>query len=579
MKKQLVGILLSLSFLIGMLPFPSAEASTKDECYEQVREARMPRPSSAIDSSGKEVKLDNSARPHPENEVYACVNGALLVTDVPIAEEQGSTLIPMRALLEALKADIQWDTKTNTVTAKLEDQTIRLQVDNPVATINGQELAMQVPARMIQNRVLVPLRFVSEQLNSSVVWQPGKRIIHIYSYPELRVKALSGISSNETDDYSYNNYFSTSSRYLFNSNGIMTMAEEKLNDLHIQQFNSDFLKIKDFSVPFELSNLGGVHAGEDGNYYAIFGDGNLEESSAKSVYRIVKYDKNWTKLDQLDIKDVYVTIPFRSSNLSMDSYQGKLVVYSARQRYLTPDDGLHHQSNIVFQVDMKTMKLLYAEGMWPRNHVSHSFANYVRFDGNKIVYADHGDAYPRSIVVQVEENGQMLSKTDVLKFPGKIGDNYTGARLGGLEVARDNYLVVGSSVSLTERYGQSKAQNLFLGVLPKSSKSAEVQWLTNHSVRSEVEIIETHIVKITDNKFVLMWTEIDRNTNKEVMSYMVVDGTGKELRKATKLVGIASPGNLTPLVKGNTISWYYFNSTNLDPEKKDGIELYELTIE
>jgi len=321
--------------------------------------------------------------------------------------------------------------------------------------------------------------------------------------------------------------------------------------------------------------IGGVHVGQDGYYYVVFGQENLEESADKIVYRIVKFDKSWERIENLDIKNVYVTRPFDASNLSIDSNKGKLVIHSARQRYMTPKDGLRHQSNITFHIDLENFKLLYKGGEWPRNHVGHSFSTYVRLDGNRIIYADHGDAYPRSIILQVEQNDTIIRKVELLKFPGKIGDNYTGAHLGGLEVAADNYLLVGSSVSLTEQYGKSKAKNLFLGVVPKDTntkKRKDLKWLTNHAVNSDVEIIETHIVKMNQNKFVLLWTE-QSNQSKQLF-YAVVDGDGELLKEPTTLGGVPSPGNLQPLVHDNTIIWYF-----KDRSGQDGIEFFKLQVD
>ncbi|WP_313133877.1 hypothetical protein [Anaerocolumna sp.] len=50
------------------------------------------------------------------------------------------------------------------------------------------------------------------------------------------------------------------------------------------------------------------------------------------------------------------------------------------------------------------MKQLYVGASFPYNHVSHSFAQFVKMDGNNLIYVDYGDAYPRTVVMQTHFN-------------------------------------------------------------------------------------------------------------------------------------------------------------------------------
>ncbi|WP_372814828.1 copper amine oxidase N-terminal domain-containing protein [Paenibacillus sp.] len=567
---------------IAMLPLTvgsSASAAAADNCQTEISKARKPRPSGALNQDGTYTKFDYSNMPDPKETIFACVNNQFLATDVPVQTENGFSLIPMRALLEALGADIAWDGDSRTVTVKLQGKTIVLQVDRPDASVNGRTVELDVPARMKDGRVLIPTRFVSEQLGSAVVWQPKNKAIMIYKPLQAEVTAQAVQTKTlGTDDYKYGNYFSTAMRFLLHKKNRVVLVEDMGDKgLRVQEFTPAFDKIEEKMISKELPLLGGIHLGEDGCYYVVYGQPNMEESPTKTVYFIVKYDDSWTKAGQIDISDVYVTDPFHAGNVTMDSHNGKLAVYSTRQRYLTPKDGLRHQSNITFLADMKSMTLLYKGAEWPRNHVSHSFAAYVRFDGDKIIYADHGDAYPRSVVLQVEQRDRIVSELDILKFPGKIGDNYTGAHVGGLEVAKDNYLVAGSSVSLTEQYGASKTKNVYLGVVPKGAKDARevnVVWLTDHAVDSGVDIEETHLVKLNDDKFVLLWKE---SGNNEGLFYAVVDGSGKQLYRPSALQGVPSPGHIDPLVSGDSIIWYQSDSRSSN--EQDTTMLYKLQID
>jgi hypothetical protein len=53
--------------------------------------------------------------------IQLVVNGALVKTDVPPKVIDGRTLVPIRAVAEALKADVQWDAHAQTVTVNTQD--------------------------------------------------------------------------------------------------------------------------------------------------------------------------------------------------------------------------------------------------------------------------------------------------------------------------------------------------------------------------------------------------------------------------------------------------------------------------
>lgn len=116
------------------------------------------------------------------------VNGSLLNFDVPPTAEAGRTLVPIRAIFEALGAEVGYEAETRTAVAVKDDLTVRLQVDNPIGNVNGQPRQMDVPARGINGRILAPLRFVGETLGAKVGWYGGARLITINTPPAALVQ-------------------------------------------------------------------------------------------------------------------------------------------------------------------------------------------------------------------------------------------------------------------------------------------------------------------------------------------------------------------------------------------------------
>ncbi|HEY3366038.1 MAG TPA: stalk domain-containing protein [Symbiobacteriaceae bacterium] len=112
------------------------------------------------------------------------LNGRYLDFDQPPVLLNGRVLVPARAILEALGAEITWEAATQTVVAKRDGSTLRLQIGNPVPTKDGSALkSLDVPAQIIGGRTLVPARFVAENYRMDVKWDQATRTVTIAPLP------------------------------------------------------------------------------------------------------------------------------------------------------------------------------------------------------------------------------------------------------------------------------------------------------------------------------------------------------------------------------------------------------------
>jgi len=95
--------------------------------------------------------------------------------DSPPIIKNGRTLLPIRAVVEALGGTVGWDAKTQAVTIRLGYNTIVLQIGNANASVNGQDKYidpqnLKVVPEIINSRTMLPLRFVTENLGCTVDW-------------------------------------------------------------------------------------------------------------------------------------------------------------------------------------------------------------------------------------------------------------------------------------------------------------------------------------------------------------------------------------------------------------------------
>lgn len=89
----------------------------------------------------------------------------------------GRTLVPIRAIIESYGGEIQWEETEQKVTVICNGRTIELWINSPNTVVNGKSVTTEVTPRIINERTMLPLRFISENLGLNVEWDPvNKRV-------------------------------------------------------------------------------------------------------------------------------------------------------------------------------------------------------------------------------------------------------------------------------------------------------------------------------------------------------------------------------------------------------------------
>ena len=125
------------------------------------------------------LKRGNKIRFGGEPDISVLVNNTPATFDQPPIIEDGRTLVPLRAIFSALGAEVNWDADTRTVTAFKNNTQISLTIDSDKLYVNGAVITLDVPAKIVNDRTLVPVRAVSEGLNCSVAWDGASRTVYI----------------------------------------------------------------------------------------------------------------------------------------------------------------------------------------------------------------------------------------------------------------------------------------------------------------------------------------------------------------------------------------------------------------
>ena len=112
-------------------------------------------------------------------DIMVVVNKKILTFDQAPVIVNDRTLVPLRAIFEALGANVNWNADTRTVTATRDNDTLSLVIDTNVINKNGVAIEIDVPAQIIGDRTMVPVRAISESLGAYVDWNANTRTVII----------------------------------------------------------------------------------------------------------------------------------------------------------------------------------------------------------------------------------------------------------------------------------------------------------------------------------------------------------------------------------------------------------------
>ncbi|AFC30878.1 hypothetical protein PM3016_4096 [Paenibacillus mucilaginosus 3016] len=130
---------------------------------------------------GMILTYDRSASAREAQPIGVYVDDEPVSFSVDPLLEDGTTLVQLRPLVEALGVELVWNAQDRTIRGTADGQSFLLTVDSGKAQVNGQEVTLEKAPRIVDGNTLIPLRFVSEATGAVVGWQGEKRTIFVYS--------------------------------------------------------------------------------------------------------------------------------------------------------------------------------------------------------------------------------------------------------------------------------------------------------------------------------------------------------------------------------------------------------------
>ncbi len=119
------------------------------------------------------------AWPEVQDDIRVTLNGNAIAFDQPPIIQNDRTLVPVRAIFETLGAEVYWDGDTQTVLSQKGETFVQFKIGSNIMTINGRDITLDVPAQILNDRTLVPVRAIAEAYGCKVDWDGGSKTVII----------------------------------------------------------------------------------------------------------------------------------------------------------------------------------------------------------------------------------------------------------------------------------------------------------------------------------------------------------------------------------------------------------------
>lgn len=105
--------------------------------------------------------------------LLALVGTSLHAAELKSINENNVNSVPLRVISEELGAKTEFDKETQTITITHKDKEIKLKVGSKKATVDSEEVTLQVAAKVVDGTTYVPIRFIGEALGATVKYEKG----------------------------------------------------------------------------------------------------------------------------------------------------------------------------------------------------------------------------------------------------------------------------------------------------------------------------------------------------------------------------------------------------------------------
>lgn len=382
--------------------------------------------------------------------------------------------------------------------------------------------------------------------------------------------AIGDLSTDATSSYHGWNWANPDPVYLYDDSGELEVVRYDGTDDALTIDGYDPVTLQPVGAAHTVSldgwpDWGGFYAGPDGYFYVLVGQENPDEDDNLDVVAVRRYDQSWNLVGtayvkgsatQGSVKGIYSPFAAGAAHMVLDG--NLLVVHMGRTIYAV--QGVHHQVNLTFQVDVTTMTATTFDELGDVSYSSHSFQQLVAMNGSDLVMVDHGDAYPREIQLGVMAgfpSQRAVADYDLFDFNGAEGDNFTGASVTSLISGPQGVVVLGNSIPQPDapngpQGSDTQMRNAFAIAADPATGSHHVEWLTSFDADGTTTASELRSVQVGTDRYAVLYG-VSSATSYQLV-YQLFDSSGAVLASTT-FPGVFYSTICDPVLIGHTAYW------------------------
>lgn len=150
---------------------------------------------SAVHANPINLKYDGINHSYSNPAIKLFIDGQAAITPVPPVQISGNVLVPAREVFSVTGAQVEWRSSEQSVYVHNDKHLIVLKINSNEAWVDGETKLLAMPAKLINDKVMIPIRFISEALGYSVNWSSEDYAVYVVTSGDV-------IGSNQNIDAS-----------------------------------------------------------------------------------------------------------------------------------------------------------------------------------------------------------------------------------------------------------------------------------------------------------------------------------------------------------------------------------------
>ncbi|MBR2594060.1 MAG: flavodoxin [Firmicutes bacterium] len=171
MKKRIISMVLCIVMIFGTLTAFAAENESKAQTSDKTLILTIGSPVMTVNGAEKEIDPGRGTTP-------VIVNSR--------------TLLPVRAIVEEIGGTVDWESETQRVSLSYNDMPVALEIGSQKAFVGGEEQTLDTAPAIINERTMLPIRFIMEAFGYKVDWDSAGQTITVYRDESAAENAANG---------------------------------------------------------------------------------------------------------------------------------------------------------------------------------------------------------------------------------------------------------------------------------------------------------------------------------------------------------------------------------------------------